>query len=92
MCSLMEIRYSKIAQKTIESYDRPTKQRIKAGIEGLTKTPPEGDIKQMQGYTDGRLRLRVGKYRIVYKYDREGNMEILLILDVDSRGDIYKRR
>ncbi|MBQ3702584.1 MAG: type II toxin-antitoxin system RelE/ParE family toxin [Oscillospiraceae bacterium] len=88
----MEIRYSKIAQKTIESYDRPTKQRIKAGIEGLTKTPPEGDIKQMQGYTDGRLRLRVGKYRIVYKYDREGNMEILLILDVDSRGDIYKRR
>ena len=88
----MEIRYSKSAQKAIESYDRPTKQRIKAGIEGLTQKPPVGDIKQMQGYTDGRHRLRVGKYRIVYRYDLDGTMEILLIMDVDSRGDIYKRR
>ena len=46
----------------------------------------------MQGYTDGRHRLRVGKYRIVYRYDLDGTMEILLIMDVDSRGDIYKRR
>lgn len=88
----MEIRYSKSAQKAIESYDRPTKQRIKAGIEDLTKKPPEGDIKRMQGYTDGRLRLRVGKYRIVYRYDHDGMIEVLLIIDVDSRGDIYKRR
>ena len=88
----MEIRYSKSAQKAIESYDRPAKQQIKAGIEGLTEKPPEGDIKQMQGYTDGRQRLRVGKYRIVYRYDLYGAMEILLIMDVDSRGDIYKRR
>ena len=88
----MEIRYSKSAQKAIESYDRPTKQRIKAGIEGLTEKLPEDDIKQMQGYTDGRQRLRVGKYRIVYRYDLDGKVEILLIMDVDSRGDIYKRR
>lgn len=46
----------------------------------------------MQGYTDGRLRLRIGKFRIVYRYDLDGKMEILLIMDVDSRGDIYKRR
>ena len=84
--------HNKTIQKAIESYDRPTKQRIKAGIEGLTKKPPEGDIKQMQGYTDGRLRLRIGKYRIVYRYDLDGKIEILFIIDVDSRGDIYKRR
>lgn len=86
----MEVRYSKAAQKAIEAMDRPTKARIRAGIEGLTQKPPQGDIKPMQGYTDGRQRLRIGKYRIIYKYGVELAIEILYILDVGSRGDIYK--
>ena len=70
--------------------DKPTKKRIKAAIEGLTLVPPKGDIKQLQGYKDGRFRLRVGQYRIIYKYDNNGTVEILLILDIGARGDIYK--
>lgn len=86
----MEIRYSKAAVKAIESMDRPTKQRIRAGILGLTQKPPQGDIRPMQGYSDGRLRLRIGKYRVIYKYSLEMQLEILYIIDVGSRGDIYK--
>lgn len=86
----MEIRYSKAAQKTINAMDRATKQRIRAGILGLTKKPPQGDIKPMQGYHDGRQRLRVGKYRVIYRYDIDGTVEVLLIMDIGSRGDIYK--
>lgn len=86
----MKIEYSKRAAKYIEKLDRPTKQRIKAGIEGLTKEPPEGDIRLLQGYADGRKRLRVGKYRIVYNYLPDGVIEVLYIINVDSRGDIYK--
>ena len=86
----MEIRYSKSARKAIEKYDRSTKQRIKAGIDKLTLDPPEGDIKHLQGYTDGRMRLRIGKYRIIYRYDSEGNINILFIMDINSRRDIYK--
>lgn len=41
----MEIKYSKKAAKYINALDRPTKQRIKIGIEGLTEQPPKGDIK-----------------------------------------------
>lgn len=33
------IGYAKNAVKYIESLDRPTKQQIKAGIEGLAETP-----------------------------------------------------
>ena len=86
----MEIRYSKAAQKAINAMDRATKQRIRAGILGLTKKPPQGDIKPMQGYHDGRQRLRVGKYRVIYRYDIDGTVEVLLIMDIGSRGDIYK--
>lgn len=70
--------------------DKPTKQRIKAGIEGLTETPPKGDIKTMQDYSDGRKRLRIGKYRIIYNYGKDGEIEVLYIMNVDTRGDIYK--
>ncbi len=86
----MEIRYSKAATKAIEAMDRPTKQRIRAGILGLTQKPPQGDIRLMQGYSDGRHRLRIGKYRVIYKYGLEMQLEILYIMNVGSRGDIYK--
>lgn len=86
----MKIEYSKKAVKFIESQDRPTKQRLKKAIEGLTETPPKGDIKPLQGYSDGRKRLRVGKYRIIYNYLPNGEIEILYIINIDSRGDIYK--
>ena len=85
----MEIRFDKKAKKFIEAQDKPTKQRIRKAIEGLTEEPPRGDIKTLQGYADGRLRLRVGKYRILYRYIG-GIAVILHIMDIDSRGDIYK--
>ncbi len=43
----------------------------------------------MQGYNDGRLRLRVGKYRVIYRYDVDNELKILYIIDIGSRGDIY---
>ncbi len=86
----MEIRYSKAAVKAINSMDKATKARIKAGILGLVQKPPQGDIKPLQGSRDGRFRLRVGAYRIIYKYSLENQLEILHIIDIGSRGDIYK--
>ncbi len=68
------LKVKKAAVKAINSMDPSTKRRIKEGIESLTKKPPEGDIKHIQGYTDGRMRLRIGKYRIIFKYDNDGTI------------------
>ena len=87
----MKIRYAKSAAKVLEGLDKPTKARIRAGILGLTQKPPKGDIKTMQGYHDGRQRLRIGKYRVVYRYGVEKQLEILHIMEIGSRGDIYKK-
>lgn len=86
----MEIRYSKAAVKAINGMDKATKERIRIGILGLTQKPPQGDIKPMQGFHDGRQRLRIGKYRIIYKFTLENWLEILHIIDIGSRCDIYK--
>ena len=87
----MEIRYARSAARFLEALDRPTKARIRAGIQGLTEKPPKGNIKTLEGHHDGRLRLRVGKYRIVYRYGKEGQVEILHIMEIGSRGDVYKK-
>ena len=82
----MDVQYSRKALKFISAADRITQQRIKDGIDGLLEIPPKGDIKVMQGQPVGTYRLRVGKYRIVY----EIISDTLRILNIGSRGDIYK--
>lgn len=86
----MKILYSKDSLKFLAKMDKPTVRRMREAIDGLTKSPAVGDIKVMQGYTDERMRLRVGKYRVIYRYDGAGEIQILFIIDIGSRGDIYK--
>jgi len=86
----MKIKYSKDAVKFLSKLDQKSVNRIRTAVEGLTLTPPQGDIKPMQGYQDNRLRLRVGGWRIIFKYGNEGVIEVLFVLDIGNRGDVYK--
>ena len=86
----MRIEYSKLAAKALQRMDRPLRNRIREAILGLTLTPPQGDIKPLQGIPSGRFRLRVGGYRVIYRYEHNGAVTILFIIDVGPRGDIYK--
>ena len=86
----MEIQYEKAAVKYLKGLQKPQRDLILDAIEKLTHKPAEGDIKKMSGYNVGRYRLRVGKYRIIYKYLTNNEIEVLCIMDVGSRGDIYK--
>ena len=86
-----EIRYSKSAAKYISSQTAKTKRRLKEIIETNLKTlPATGDIKPMKGFSDQRKRLRVGTIRIIFRYDEDGTLLVLSILDIGNRGDIYK--
>lgn len=86
----MQIRYSKASLKFLSKLDKKSVTRIREAVELLTLNPPKGDIKVMQGYTDGRKRLRVGSRRIIYKYGIDNKVEILDVLEIGNRGDIYK--
>lgn len=77
--------YSKKAIKFLKETDKSIRDKIFKGILGLTEIPPVGDIKALQG-RDNELRLRISKYRIIYQYQNNN----LMILDIGSRGDIYK--
>ena len=74
----------KKAKKFIDKLPQGERRRLVAAIEKL----PEGDdIKPLKGH-DGLLRLRVGKYRIIYTIDN-GKLQVIVIA-ADSRGQIYK--
>ncbi len=86
----MIIKYSRDSLKFLSKLDKKSVTRIRAAIQDLTLIPPKGDIKVMQGYNDDRKRLRVGSWRIIYKYGVDNEIDILLIIDIGNRGDIYK--
>ena len=86
----MKILYSRDALKFLAKLDPKAVNRIRNAIQGLAKSPPEGDIRPLQGYSDGRKRLRVGGWRVIYRCDRDGELEVLLIIDIGNRGDVYK--
>lgn len=80
---MRRIEYTKTAYKSLCEYGKDTWKRI---IEAIDKIP-QGDIKKLQGEKYPPLyRLRVGKYRIVYRIENEE----IIIAKIDTRGDIYK--
>ncbi len=86
----IEIVFSKDSIKFLSRLDKKSVMRIREAIDGLKCVPPRGDIKPMQGYTDGRKRLRVGSWRIIYKYQDDNTIGIIIVINIGNRGDIYK--
>ncbi len=82
---MYQIIIKKKAKKFIDKLPINERKRIVSAIEQL---PNGEDIKKLKGHDD-LLRLRVGSYRIVYSVDH-GKL-IVYVIDVDNRGDIYKR-
>ena len=84
---MYKIIIKKRAKKFIDGLPRDDRQRLSDAIEAL----PDGeDIKPLKGYrSEGLLRLRVGKYRIIYTVNH-GEL-VVLVIDADNRGQIYKR-
>lgn len=85
----MEILYTDLALKKltrISTGDKKGAQRIVSKIEEFAGNP-EGryDIKQLKGDFGGRLRMRVGDYRIIFKLE---NNE-MMISTIRQRQEAY---
>jgi len=76
----VEIKYSKAAVKFLKKQNKSSQNRIMNAIEKI----PAGDIVKLHGISG--YRLRVGNYRILFDF----NGNIIAIIDIDNRGQIYK--
>ena len=77
----MNIVYCGQAKKAVERLDKPTKQRIRLGVNQL----PDGDVKRLKGHTN-LYRLRIGDWRILFTMIANN----ITVEDVLPRGDAYK--
>jgi len=80
----MNVFYSKNSLKYLSKLEKDIRTNI---IIAIDKLPGEGDVKKMHGQAIKNIyRLRVGKFRILFHW----KADTIKILDVDTRGDIYK--
>ncbi len=87
----MEIIYSNDAKKYLARQGKKIALRIHGAIQKYAENPAEfPDVRPMEGYSDGRLRIRTGDYRIIIRHDTDGTLKILLVIEINNRGQIYK--
>ncbi|SFF58433.1 mRNA interferase RelE/StbE [Halobacillus alkaliphilus] len=84
---MYEILLSKGAEKFVRKQDVPTKKRIKKALLDLAEDP-HNNILDTKKLSTGDMRLRVGKFRVIYELDNENI--IIHVLDIGSRGQVYK--
>ena len=76
------------AARDIRRLDRPVRERVLTGLDGLIGDPPAGDIKRMSGITPPQWRLRVGDWRV--RFSRDPERRTILVLRVLPRGRAYR--
>ena len=85
---MYEILLHRNAAKAYENLDDSTVARINKSIDVLKENPFYGkDIKKLRGELVGRYRLRVGRYRVVYRVDEQE--KAVIIEDFGAREKIY---
>ena len=82
----MTVKLEKQAEKYYLSQDRTTRQRLKKGMAGLEKQPPEGDIVPVYGVED-TYRLRIGGLRVMFKREHDA----IIVTKIHPRGQFYKK-
>ena len=80
-----EIKIEKRAEKFIRKQQPKQQEKL---LRAINKLPHEGDIKPIEG-TNDRFRLRVGDYRVIFTIDN--GKYIVIVIDANNRGQIYKR-
>jgi len=73
------------AKRYLDTLDKETVKRIYEALRKITKEPPIGDVKKMQGY-ENLYRLRLGGLRIIFE-EKDNH---ILVEKIAPRGQAYK--
>jgi mRNA interferase RelE/StbE len=81
----LSIEWTEEARSDIRALDRATAMQLFDGLYHYAITGV-GDVKRLQGKHNGKLRLRLGDYRIFFSSDGK----LLRILTVKNRAEAYR--
>ena len=75
-------------QKSLKKLDNSVSQRIIESIGRLAEDPIPHDSKRIIGIKEKVFRIRVGKFRVLYRVNY--NNFCVVVIDIDTRERIYK--
>lgn len=84
---MYEILFSREASHFVKTLQESYKEKIKDILENLKENPFSYPYKKIRGKTNV-YRIRVGKYRVLYKVDEK--KRIIAVLKIDKRSRVYK--
>jgi mRNA interferase RelE/StbE len=86
---LYRLRFLGKALDDLERIDRPFRLIIKEKLVILSRNPMalKNNIKKLGGTDEALYRLRVGRYRVIFK--KEEKWLVILIVRIGQRKDVY---
>ena len=82
---MYEVRLEEPAKRFLRKLDKETNEKLIKKFKSLEENPELG--KPLTGNLAGLWSLRVGKFRAIYKIQR--NELIILVLDIGHRKNVY---
>jgi len=80
----MRFLYSGTSVRYLQKLEKDISRKIIGAVE---KLPKEGDIIKLKGKKVKNIyRLRAGKYRIIFSWEKD----LIKAVKIDTRGDVYK--
>ncbi len=76
------------AAKALRAIPRTDADRIVARLRTLESEPRPHGAEKLAGGNDGRLRIRVGDYRVIYRVD--DRVLLVLIVAIGHRREVYR--
>ncbi|MCG8556025.1 MAG: type II toxin-antitoxin system RelE/ParE family toxin [Proteobacteria bacterium] len=81
------VELSRSAEKALRKLPRDDLRRIAAALKQLESDPRPQGSRKLSGYDDV-LRIRVGRYRIIYNIIEE--RVLVIVLKIGHRQDVYR--
>jgi len=85
----MQAKFTNRALKDLKSIDKVAQKRILKKLKFFFDSPdPLAYAKQLSEFNDGDYRFRIGVYRVVF----DANSQIITILRIQHRREVYRKR
>jgi len=84
---MFEIKLDNQPENFLKKCDKVLFERIKRKLNELRENPVPHDAKRVIGYELPIFRIRIGKYRILYRINHKENR--IIMIKIDHREKVY---
>ena len=87
---MYKVIYSENSIKDLRRIDKSIAQRIVKKIAFFSEQKNIFDFsKPLKRFGENKYRFRIGDYRAIFRTDTSGNIQILMILNIKHRKEVY---